>query len=165
MMTDEQTALFDKCVQFLNSIGIPVVFTTIEEDCFLPGFKLSGGTILVDRATMQYPGDILHEAAHLAIVPAAERATLEADNIMHRKDRAAEEMMAIAWSYAACVYLDIHPYFVLHEHGYNGGGNEIADNFMEGCYIGVPMLQWKGMAAAKDAAEPQYPAMLKWLLD
>lgn len=165
MMTQDTTLLFDKCIDFLQTIGIPVAFTTIEAECFLPGFQLSGGKVLVDREKMRYPGDLLHEAAHIAIVPAAERPSLTAESIMLRPMREAEEMMAIAWSYAACEHLDIHPYFVLHNEGYQGGGNEIADNFIEGRYFGVPMLQWTGMCAANGSDEPQYPVMLKWLRD
>jgi hypothetical protein len=162
-MTTEEQVLFDKCVGFLQTIGIPVVFARLEGDCFLPGFQLNGGEVVIDIEKMRYPGDLLHEAAHIAIVPAAERGTLTADSIMLRPMREAEEMMAIAWTYAACVHLGIHPYFVLHKEGYQGGGNEIADNFMEGRYFGVPMLQWVGMCAANGSAEPQYPAMLHWL--
>jgi hypothetical protein len=43
--------------------------------------------------------------------------------------RAAEEMMANCWSYAACVHLKLNPYFVFHEEGYRGGGSYIANNF------------------------------------
>jgi hypothetical protein len=161
-MTAAETALFEKCIDFLQTIGIPVEFTTIEADCFLPGFRLENGTVLVDTVKMSYPGDLLHEAAHLAIVPAADRKTLLAETIMHRPQREAEEMMAIAWSFAACVHLDIDPYFVFHDKGYDGGGKEIADNFKEGRYFGVPMLQWTGMCAAGNNT-PAYPAMLRWM--
>jgi hypothetical protein len=161
-MTAAETILFEECVAFLKTIGIPVVFTSIDAPCFLPGFRLQNGTVLVDKDKMLYPGDLLHEAAHLAIVPAADRQTLLAESIMHRPQREAEEMMAIAWSYAACVHLNIDPYFVFHDNGYDGGGKEIADNFREGRYFGVPMLQWTGMCATANST-PAYPAMLHWL--
>jgi hypothetical protein len=161
-MTAAETALFNKSIDFLKVIGIPVKFAAIDAPCFLPGFRLENGTVLVDIDKMLYPGDLLHEAAHLAIVPAADRNTLLGESIMHRPQREAEEMMAIAWSFAACVHLDIDPYFVFHDNGYDGGGKEIADNFKEGRYFGVPMLQWTGMCAAGNAT-PAYPAMLHWL--
>jgi hypothetical protein len=161
-MTAAETILFEKCINFLNKIGIQVAFTTIQEPCFLPGFRLQNGTVLIDKEKMLYPGDLLHEAAHLAIVPTADRNILLAESIMHRPQREAEEMMAIAWSYAACVKLDIDPYFVFHQDGYDGGGKEIADNFNEGRYFGVPMLQWTGMCAPGGDTSP-YPAMLHWL--
>ncbi len=161
-MTAAETSLFVKCIDFLKTIGIPVEYTTIEAPCFLQGFRLQNGTVLIDKEKMLYPGDLLHEAAHLAVVPASDRKTLLAESIMHRPQREAEEMMAIAWSYAACVHLNIDPYFVFHEEGYNGGGKDIADNFKEGRYFGVPMLQWTGMCAAGNDC-PAYPAMLCWL--
>jgi hypothetical protein len=161
-MTAETATLFDKCIVFLKAIGIEVEFTTINEPCFLPGFRLVNGKVLVDKEKMLHPGDLLHEAAHLAVVPAADRPTLLAESIMLRKDREAEEMMAIAWSYAACTHLGIDPYFVFHDEGYNGGGKEIADNFNEGRYFGVPMLQWTGMCDAGSGTNG-YPVMKQWL--
>lgn len=97
----------------------------------------------------KYPGDILHEAGHIAVVPPAERHLLNADTIATREQREAEEMMAIAWSYAACVHLDIDAGFVFHDNGYKGGGSSIAESFKQGHYFGVPMLQWVGMTLEK----------------
>jgi hypothetical protein len=81
--------------------------------------------------------------------------------------REAEEMMAIAWSYAACRHLGIDARFVFHDEGYKNGGSHIADNFDEGRYFGVPMLQWTGMALERKKDEepdlPVYPAMMKWM--
>jgi hypothetical protein len=154
-------------LSFLHEIGIPVLHREIETDCFLPGLSIQQGVIIIDNKKLEHPGDILHEAAHIAVVPAAERATLDAKEIAGRKDNAAEEMMAIAWSYAACVHLQIPPTVVFHEEGYQGGGKEIADNFAAGRYFGVPMLQWVGMTAeekrAKEIRVNTYPYMLLWL--
>lgn len=125
--------------------------------------------LLVDTAKLKYPGDILHEAGHIAVVPAAERITLTAAVIEKRAMRQAEEMMAIAWSYAACIHVGLDPYVVFHDEGYKGGGSYIADCFNNKKYFGVPMLQWKGMTAdEKRAPELQvkpYPLMLKWMHD
>ncbi len=67
---------------------------------------------------------------------------------------AAEEMMAIAWSYAAVMHLQIDPAIVFHSAGYRGGGQNLIDNFRQGRYIGVPMSQRLGLTAgAKRAAE------------
>lgn len=157
------------CISFLNGIGIETKFEKLEEPCFLPGLSIRNGIIIIDREALSYPGDILHEAGHIAIVPAAERQTLNAAAIEKRENRASEEMMAIAWSYAACVHLGLDPYIVFHDDGYKGGGSYIADNFNNKSYFGLPMLQWKGMAADEKNA-PQlnvvpYPHMIKWVLD
>lgn len=76
--------------------------------------------------------------------------------------REAEEMMAIAWSYAACVHLGIDAKFVFHDNGYKGGGSSIAENFKEGRYFGVPVLKWVGMCNNPEE-ENGYPKMIKWL--
>lgn len=159
--------LLDRSVDFLRAIGIPVHFRPIDTDSFLPGIRIENGEIVVDMEKLKYPGDILHEAGHIAVVPAKERSTLNEQTIIQREQREAEEMMAIAWSYAACVYLNIDASFVFHNEGYKGGGSSIADNFKNGNYFGVPMLQWVGMALEKKNKEepdkPVYPAMLQWL--
>ena len=102
-------------------------------------------------------------------MPAAERLTLTASAIEKRENREAEEMMAIAWSYAACVHLGLDPYIVFHDDGYQGGGSYIADSFSNKNYFGLPMLQWKGMAADEKNAPglhvAPYPHMIKWMMD
>jgi len=169
MVISTQTALFQKAVDFIQSIGIPVLFREIPAKSFLPGISIEAGEIIVDPEKLKYPGDILHEAGHIAVVPAAERALLNETTICTRPMREAEEMMAIAWSYAACVHLNIDAGFVFHNDGYQKGGSDIAENFREGRYFGVPMLQWTGMALEKPNAEqpelPVYPKMLKWARD
>lgn len=159
----------EKCISFLSEIGIEIKFEKLHEPCFLPGLSIHNGAIIIDREALKYPGDILHEAGHIAVVPVSERVTLTASVIEKREMREAEEMMAIAWSYAACMYLGLDPYVVFHDEGYKGGGSYIADNFNDKKYFGLPMLQWKGMAAdEKKAAELQvkpYPFMIKWVLD
>ncbi|WP_295119556.1 hypothetical protein [uncultured Chitinophaga sp.] len=160
---------FNTAVDFIRSVGIPITFTTLPEGTFLPGALIQNGELIIDAAKLLYPGDVLHEAGHIAVVPAAERANLHNDNIPQRLQREAEEMMAIAWSYAACMYLNIDPCFVFHENGYRGGGQELADNFNEGRYFGVPMLQVAGMSAEPHLSArlqlPAFPNMAKWLRD
>jgi hypothetical protein len=163
---DEYLAI---CISFLQEIGIETKYEKLDEPCFLPGLSIRNGTIIIDKEALSYPGDILHEAGHIAVVSAAERASLNAAAIEKREMREAEEMMAIAWSYAACIHLGLDPYVVFHDEGYRGGGSYIADNFNNKNYFGLPMLQWKGMAVEeKNAASlnvPPYPYMIKWVCD
>lgn len=160
---------FNTAVDFIRSLGIPVIFAALPEGTFLPGAFIQNGELIVDTEKLLYPGDILHEAGHIAVVPAGERGSLHNNNIPQRPHRNAEEMMAIAWSYAACIHLNLNPYFVFHENGYKGGGKEVADNFKEGRYFGVPMLQFAGMSAEPHQAAqlqlPAFPQMAKWLRD
>src|SRR6476659_315301 len=146
--------LFEKAVRFLREIGIEILTGTIDtESSFLPGFFIEKGKIIMDKNNIKFPGDILHEAAHIAVVPSADRSLLDGKSIGKRKDAAAEEMMAIAWSYAACMHLKIDPHFVFHENGYKGGGASIVKNFEKGNYIGVPVLQWLGMTTVSTEKE------------
>jgi hypothetical protein len=158
-----------KCISFLVEIGIETCFEKLDEPSFLPGLFIRNGTIIIDKKALSYPGDILHEAGHIAVVPASERHTLTASAIEKREMREAEEMMAIAWSYAACMHLCLDPYIVFHDEGYQGGGSYIADNFAAKNYFGLPMLEWKGMTAGKKNAHrlrvAPYPHMIKWLMD
>ena len=64
--------------------------------------------------------------------------------------------MAIAWSYAACLYLAIDPAFVFHEDGYRGGSSYITDSCSKNDYMGIDMLQSIGMVTS-------YPNMKRWL--
>lgn len=170
-LTETKTDLlpFHHSVSFLQSIGIPVHFMPLPDDSFLPGISITNGEILVDMEKLKYPGDILHEAGHIAVVPRAERHLLNAESIAAREQREAEEMMAIAWSYAASVHLGIDASFVFHDSGYKNGGSNIAESFRQGHYFGVPMLQWVGMTHERpDVSEPDrvvYPAMNKWMRD
>lgn len=158
-----------KCVSFLEEISIEISFERLEEPCFLPGLSIRNGVLIIDKDRLLYPGDILHEAGHIAVVPLTERHTLTASFIAERPMREAEEMMAIAWSYAASIHLELDPRIVFHDEGYKGGGSHLAAIFESGGDVGVPMLQWKGMALDKKNAAiqnvPAYPCMIKWTLD
>ena len=158
--------LLDKCIQFLTDIGIATSFKKIENGSFLPGLIIEQGCIVIDKDALLYPGDILHEAGHIAVVSADRRSLLGQEAIIESKERETEEMMAIAWSYAACIHLQIDPHIVFHEQGYKGDGKSIVENFRAGQFFGTPMLQWCKMTIEPRNAqpgEPTYPQMLKWL--
>ena len=54
-------------------------------------------------------------------------------------------MMVIAWTYAACLEIGIDPRIVFHPDGYKVGSESILENFGEGRFFGVPMLQYVGL--------------------
>jgi hypothetical protein len=76
-------------------------------------------------------------------------------------------VMAIAWSYAACMYLRVDPLFVFNEYGYRGGSNYITASCSDKSYFGLPLLQGIGLTADSKNGErlqvPCYPHMIKWL--
>jgi hypothetical protein len=158
-------SVLSKILTFLAEIGIAAELVELPEGTFLPGIDIRDGVLLIDEARLAYPGDVLHEAGHLAIIPAEKRKTTNHDA---GADGGAE-MAAIAWSYAAALHLQIDLAVVFHEHGYRGGARAIIDNFAQGRYVGVPVLEWLGMTVgaktARQSGLPAYPHMSKWALD
>lgn len=146
-----------RIVQFLNAIGMPVMERELLQDTFLPGVCVEGGVLLVDLSRLKYPGDLLHEAGHLAVLSAEQRKVAGAD----LGNDGGFEMAAIAWSYAAALHIGIDPEIVFHEGGYREGSQSILENFGCGRYVGVPVLEWLGMAHSTGV--PAYPRMLRWL--
>ncbi|TMJ05955.1 MAG: hypothetical protein E6G97_01320 [Alphaproteobacteria bacterium] len=150
--------LTEKLAAFVRSIGIDVRAATLTEPTFLPGLQIDCGALLIDEARLIYPGDILHEAGHIAVSDPATRATAPVST------DPGEEMAASAWSYAAARKLGIDPAIVFHA-GFKGGGPSMVENFNAGRYIGVPMLHWFGMAVEprQAASLDPYPHMLRWV--
>jgi hypothetical protein len=152
-------------VRFLEGIGIPVRFGTIDGEAFLPGLRIERGGLLVDPERLLYPGDLLHEAGHLAVMTAEERAAADG-NV---GPDAGAEMAALAWSYAAAVAMGLDPQVVFHEHGYKGNGAQIAYGYAHGQNVGVPLLAWFGLTedpmfgGVPRAGEWVFPKMKRWL--
>ena len=149
-LPDSTTA---KIVAFLDDIGIPVTMAALPEDTFLPAMTVTRGTLLVDPVRLTYPGDLLHEAGHIAVTDPALRTTLETV-----ADSQSDELAAICWSYAAAHAIGVDPGIVFHGDGYRGNGAALAMSFQIGVYIGVHLLVGYGLTS--NAA---YPAMERWL--
>lgn len=156
-------------VDFLDSIGIPVREGTVAIDSFLPGLAISHGTLVYDRKTLKWPGDLLHEAGHIATMPASLRALLsdsleESPAVPH-----AGEAEATAWAYAAIVHLGMAPSVLFHPAGYHGKSMSLILTYSMGVYPGSFGLAQAGMtllgAAAASADSPAYPRMTRWLRD
>ncbi len=153
----------DTILAFIARIGIPIDYAQVEpEDGQMPGMTVRHGVLVVDRDRLAYPGDLLHEAGHIAVMPPEERPLL-----VRVRRRASEEMAAIAWSYAAARAIGIDPFIVFHPHGYRGGGDFLGEAFEDGRGPGPPLLAWYGMAAnpliPEQAELPVFPHMLRWL--
>ena len=152
-----------RVIDFIRSIGIGVNEGAMTRETLVPGMDIVRGTLLVDETMMCKPADLLHEAAHIALtVPSAR-------NLLHGTagTSPAEEVSAIAWTWAASRYLDIDPAEVFHLDVVSGNGPTLLENFLERRYVGVPMLQYWGLTtepknAAARGVDP-YPHMLRWL--
>lgn len=163
---EHKEAIFRKIVTFLSEIGIKVDFVKVPNNSFLPGIEIENGALLIDKNSLKYPGDLLHEAGHLAVTPADQRKGLNGEKISEDEDNMGSEIAAILWSYAALVHLDLEPDVVFHENGYRGNSEWFIENFTSGNYIGLPLLQWMGLCGdGRIAGTDPFPAMLKWLKD
>jgi len=152
-------------VSFLRRIGIAVHAAELHGAGFLPGLHIRGGTLLVDEGALQWPGDLLHEAGHIAVTPSALRPGLCGSVTSD----AGDEIAAIAWSYAALLHLGLDAEVVFHRGGYGADSRTLSDNFTRGYYIGVPMLQLRGIAldekTAAECGRAAYPHVIRWLAE
>jgi hypothetical protein len=155
-----------KAIRFVESIGIAVVEKELPETTFLPGITLGPNTIFIDYSKLKYPGDILHEAGHLAVTAPEDRLLIGSDNMRASWPEMGDEITATLWSYAALTHLGFAPEFVFHKEGYRGGSQWFIDNFTKGKYMGLPLLQWFKMAHSDDDVlngKPAFPVMQNWM--
>jgi len=160
--------LVSRIVSFINEIGIACRAGELLHSTFLPGIDIQLGAIIYDPARMKHPGDLLHEAGHLSVLPPENRRQANgSEHLDNGISGPAAEMAAIAWSWAARERLEIPPEVLFHEHGYAGSSPSLLENFGNRKYLGVPLLQWMGMTtepkACIDADEETYPKMKHWL--
>src|SRR5271170_1181821 len=92
-------------LDWLRKIGVTVRLAPLGANTFLPGVTMEPGGLIVDPERLLYPGDLLHEAGHLAIMSPVQRASTEANAGSNMGD----EIAAQTWSYAAAVRLGLPP--------------------------------------------------------
>lgn len=150
-----------KLVSFVRSIGIEVRACPIDWKTRFPGLDIQSGAVLVDECQLIHPGNILHEAGHIAVHDPARR------SLPKFSPTKGEELGTLAWSYAATVHLGLSAEVVFYPGSYTGWATALIENFAEGRYLGVPWLQRYGMAleprfAVERGVKP-YPHMLRWI--
>jgi len=158
-----------KMVDFIREIGIEVVEKPLNEETFIPGIYIEKGKLLVDEEKLLYPGDLLHEAGHIAMVPSHLRYYATGNVGKIDEIGSSYEVEAIAWSWAAVVALGIDPEILFHNKGYKGGAQGLLFNFQMGVYIGIKGIEDAELAytnnkAAELGIQP-FPIMQKWLRD
>lgn len=155
--------------KFIESLGIAIIPKQLDHPTFLPGLDLGPNCIYLDAEKMQYPGDLLHEAGHLAVTTAAQRAAVGSDALELPWPTDGEEIAAVLWSYAAALHLGVPLEVVFHDNGYKNDSAWLIDNFNRGQYIGLPLLQWMGLCVDEQQAALHkiraFPHMQKWLRD
>ncbi|MDE1149927.1 MAG: hypothetical protein PW843_25530 [Azospirillaceae bacterium] len=180
-------------VAFLRGIGFTVEFGPGAAGGFLPGVNIQGGAIHIDPDTLVSPGDLLHEAGHMAILPRRLHARLgrdlEADTIAAVAAEAGPgmpadpvlaaplqqgEFMAQAWSYAAALHLDVPPECVFFPGSYHidayEGTHPMQVWLEAGTHHGLGALAKVGMtgyagifALMHDNGLAPFPHMNRWI--
>lgn len=157
----------DRIVGFLRDVGLGIDEGPVPDDAFLPGVRIASGRIVFERARLQWPGDLLHEAGHLATTPASHRAKLCDDLAAHEEHPYGGEVEATAWAYAAIVALELDPALLFHSGGYQGRSPSLIATFSLGVFPGCQGLSKAGMTVigevARERGVPPYPHMLLWL--
>jgi hypothetical protein len=153
--------LTQRLADFVRHAGISVEAADLAHPNFLPGLEIRGGALLIDEARLRYPGDILHEAGHIAV---SDPRTRHSPQFFSTDG---EEIATLAWSYAAICALKLPPEVVFHPDGYKGSSPALVENFTAGRYIGVPLLQLWGMTVeprlGAELRIAPFPRMLRWL--
>ena len=157
----------DRIVSFLRDIGIPVRECEVGDGAFLPGVRVVGGGIEFERARLRWPGDLLHEAGHIAVTPPALRPQLPGLLDGHPAHAPGGEIEATAWAWAALAALGLPAGVLFHEGGYHGRSASLATTFDLGVYPGAAGLAAAGMTClgeqARSSGIAPYPHMIHWL--
>lgn len=165
-MTSPNHPVLSSILAFLDKISLPYRLQTVGEKTFLPGLDIENGVLLIDTEKLLYPGDILHEAGHIAVLEPQKRDQTTGNAGVTSGFVDGEEIAAILWSYAAATAIGLPPETVFHPHGYKDQSEWHIENFASGNYIGLPLLEWMGLTlspekAAAQNAEP-FPKMIRW---
>jgi hypothetical protein len=139
-------------LSFLNDIGIAIFEKELDETTFLPVLCLGPNCIFVDFEKLLYPGDILHEAGHLAVTKASERELVGTDALPKDWPTQRDEIGAILWSYAVICHLELPIEFVFYPNGYKNNSDWFISNFSNRNHIGLPFLEWAGLTLSENRA-------------
>src|SRR3954471_6762973 len=107
-MTAAEADSHGRIAAFLAEIGVALRAGPVAEGSFLPGVTIERGAIVYDPSRPYHPGDLLHEAGHVAITEPQRRSALGGT----MEEGGGEEMAAIAWSYAAARHIGLDPRIV-----------------------------------------------------
>lgn len=151
-----------RIIDWLREIGLSVRLAALGDDTFLPGVTLEPGGLVVDPERLLFPGDLLHEAGHLAtMLPSARASTGQ-----NAGPEMGQEIAAQTWSYAAAMHLGLAAEIVFHAAGYKGSSENLIAVYRDG-NAGVPLLQWMGLTLdrkrAAEASLAPFPHMIRWL--
>ena len=173
-----------KAAAFLNEIGIKAVEVDQVEG-FLPNCRITHGSIEYSSACDV--SDLLHEAGHIATVPAQFRSYLDGDvgvgqkrmlgeiaamdlhpdERLHRAAMQCSDPEAAAWGWAVADHLEIpHELRILDHHFTNDGATHRMSMGM-GHHLGIHGLSHGGFCVTRPSLEkylgrPVFPRLLYW---
>lgn len=178
-------------VEFFRSIGLAVKPKSGAIG-FVPGIEIENGTLFIDKGSC-LPGDLLHEAGHLAVLPSLFRRQANTDldvvmetmgeylsadatggeNTLSRAILQSGECEATAWAWAAGMHLGLPANVIIQPKANMDGDDEGAPGIRlalsANSYFGINGLQaagWcavRGGAYAKALGLPVYPNLAFWL--
>lgn len=175
----------ERVLGFLERIGIEVQRVDTLQGGFVPGIKIVAGCL--QASPVATVSDLLHEAGHIAIVPAAYRSMIEADadestgRIVDKAQLSTLDLQdpllirllqigdaeATAWAWAAGKYLDIPETLIIRDSDYDGGGAVQRQMLSMGRHFGVHGLQAAGFCLVRAnpyrSAATVYPQLKYWL--
>lgn len=165
-MISSKEKLVQKAFDFLTEIGISAEKVLLTDAEFLPGLKIFKGKILYDEKRLLYPGDILHEAGHIATTPKVDRTKKGTEKMTNDWPSEGDEIATICWSYAAAKQIEFPIEELFHDNGYKNDSLWLKEQFLNDSYIGLPLLEWMGLCQSQsDSDFEAYPKMKKWLRD
>jgi hypothetical protein len=156
----EPEEVIRRCYAFVQSIGLEVEERPISGKTFTPGITIEGKKLIVDRGQMKYPGDLLHEAGHIALLTEEQRKKLNGDATMGAQENEGYELGVLSWSYFAALHAGVPPDAVFHPHGYKGDSEWLLENFRNKKYIGLPLLEWMKIARKTESGDVE---VISWL--
>ena len=156
---------FSRIFNFLEEIGIEYAFVPLPATTFLPGIDIRSGKLEIDPQQLKYPGDILHEAGHIAVTAPENRHLLDGDIGASLGENASPELGVLPWTYAAACHLGLPLDVIFHDGGYKEGSEHLIDVYTKGATLGQPLLAWMEMCqwGGMQPDLPKFPAMAKWM--
>lgn len=171
-----------RVVRWLSDKGLEITSGTRHVHPFNPGIWVESGALVYDP-DVAHPGDLLHEAGHLAVLPSCLRlhANGDFDDVTPRigeymaahpnalafpEDPVARAMIeggdssAIAWAYAAALAAGVDPWLTC-ERGFpeEDDGRAALEALQAGTFVGIANLAASGMVASRR----EFPAVRRWL--
>lgn len=166
-----------KVKSFLQSIGISVTQGKVPRTSFLPNVIIKNGCLIYDDKIEV--SDLLHEAGHVAIVPAKYRAICNGDmdksmlRVWAKAERAGEtkfdspiywqliqasECEAIAWAWAVGKHLGLLEAEIIPDHHYDMTGVVQRAKLAAKQHFGINGLRASGMIESVK----KYPHLTRW---